>query len=179
MIYKKNNKLSAGFTMLYASLIGSLVLTIGLAILNVTVKQITLASAARESAKAFYAADTGMECALYLNSGSSNTACPSGIFPKYEDRSDTNLNFCGSNYKCNGATVHLDQADFHTDSQDDKDALFSTIYVDSGGICFKAVIAKKSDNTNHIESHGYNNCSFNTGSGGLTTRFERQIDSDF
>ena len=53
-----------GFVLLLGSLIGSLLLVVGLAIFNITLKEVILSSAARESQFAFYAADTGIECAL-------------------------------------------------------------------------------------------------------------------
>lgn len=54
-----------GFVLLYAVLVSSLLLSLGLAIFNITIKEIRLSSASRESQFAFYAADTGIECALY------------------------------------------------------------------------------------------------------------------
>lgn len=54
-----------GFTLFYAVLTSSLLLAIGLAIFNITFKELVLSSGARESSNAFYAADTGLECALY------------------------------------------------------------------------------------------------------------------
>ena len=54
-----------GFTLLYAVLISSLLLSIGLAIFNITLKEFLLSSAARDSQFAFYAADTGIECAIF------------------------------------------------------------------------------------------------------------------
>ena len=56
-----------GFTLLFASLIVSLLLAVGLAILNITLQQILLSSAAKESQYAFYNADTGLECAIYAD----------------------------------------------------------------------------------------------------------------
>jgi len=41
------------------------VLSIGLAIFNITIKELALSSSSRESQFAFYAADTGIECALF------------------------------------------------------------------------------------------------------------------
>lgn len=58
-------KQSRGFTLLYAVLIASLLLAIGLAIFNITLKEFLLSSAARDSQFAFYAADTGIECAVF------------------------------------------------------------------------------------------------------------------
>jgi len=60
-----------GFAMLFAVLASSIVLAIGLSIFNLTIKELTLSSSGRESQIAFYAADTGAECALYWNFKSS------------------------------------------------------------------------------------------------------------
>ncbi len=54
-----------GFTLLLAALVGSLVLSLGLSIVAIARKSITLSSIGRDSQFAFYAADTGAECALY------------------------------------------------------------------------------------------------------------------
>lgn len=58
-------KQNRGFAMLFAVLVASVLLAIGLSIFNLTVKELTLSSSGRESQFAFYAADTGAECALY------------------------------------------------------------------------------------------------------------------
>ena len=54
-----------GFTLLVSSLIASLMLVVGLAIFNISFKEIQLSITARDSQLAFYAADAGLECALY------------------------------------------------------------------------------------------------------------------
>ncbi|HEU5114394.1 MAG TPA: hypothetical protein VFT82_01350 [Candidatus Paceibacterota bacterium] len=54
-----------GFAMLFAVLVASVLLAVGLSIFNLTVKELTLSASGRESQFAFYAADTGAECALY------------------------------------------------------------------------------------------------------------------
>jgi hypothetical protein len=51
--------------MLFAVLVSSVLLSIGLSIFNLTLKEIELSSSGRESQFSFYAADTGVECALY------------------------------------------------------------------------------------------------------------------
>lgn len=55
----------AGFAMLFAVLVSSVLLSIGLSIFNLTIKELSLSSSGRESQFAFFAADTGAECALY------------------------------------------------------------------------------------------------------------------
>lgn len=54
-----------GFTILFSALVASLVLTLGISIFSVAQKQVILSSLGRSSQYAFYAADTGAECALY------------------------------------------------------------------------------------------------------------------
>jgi Tfp pilus assembly protein PilX len=63
----KNVKLKTnrGFTLLLAALISSVVLTLAGSIFTIAQKQVTLSSLGRDSQFAFYAADTGAECALY------------------------------------------------------------------------------------------------------------------
>lgn len=60
---RENNQ--EGFTLLFAVLVANLILAIGIATFNLTVKQVTLSSVGRESQVAFFAADSGVECALY------------------------------------------------------------------------------------------------------------------
>ncbi len=56
---------SRGFTLLLASLIASLLLSVGLSMFTIAQKEIILSSLGRDSQYAFYAADSGAECALY------------------------------------------------------------------------------------------------------------------
>lgn len=56
-----------GFTLLIAVILASVSLAIGLALLDIAYKQVVLASAAKQSQTAFYAADSVMECALYYD----------------------------------------------------------------------------------------------------------------
>lgn len=54
-----------GFTLLLAALVASIVLALGTSIFQLAQKELTLSSIGRDSQFAFYAADTGAECALY------------------------------------------------------------------------------------------------------------------
>jgi Tfp pilus assembly protein PilX len=54
-----------GFTLLIAVVLSSVALSIGLALLDIAYKQVVLASTAKQSQNAFYAADSVLECALY------------------------------------------------------------------------------------------------------------------
>lgn len=54
-----------GFTLLLAALVASIVLALSTSIFGLAQKEIILSSIGRDSQYAFYAADTGAECALY------------------------------------------------------------------------------------------------------------------
>jgi len=64
-----------GFTIFFAMLVASLAVGVGLAIYDLTVREIDLSFTATQSQYAIYASDTGAECALYWDShygGASN-----------------------------------------------------------------------------------------------------------
>lgn len=61
-----------GFALLFSVLVSSLLLTIGLSILNVALKELAISTASRQSIYAFYAADSGREYALYTDTKSVN-----------------------------------------------------------------------------------------------------------
>jgi hypothetical protein len=69
--FKKNKKgftricFKGGFALLFSVLVSSLLLTIGLSIFSIALKELALSTASRQSIYAFYAADSGRECALY------------------------------------------------------------------------------------------------------------------
>lgn len=74
----KNAK-ERGFTVLFAALIASLVLTLGVSVFTIAQKQLILSSIGRNSQYAFYAADTGAECALYWDLRHSAFAVPGAL----------------------------------------------------------------------------------------------------
>lgn len=89
-----------GFTILFAVLTSSLLLAIGITIFNITYRELLLSSSARDSQFAIYAADTGVECALYWDTiassfatgtGQRNVECASqlALFTVYPDRPST------------------------------------------------------------------------------------------
>lgn len=66
MIFRTTNKKGlSGFAAFYAVLVISILLTISIKMLDIALKRQILSSGARESLDAFYAADSGVECALY------------------------------------------------------------------------------------------------------------------
>lgn len=59
----------------------SIILAMGISILNITLKDFQLSSTARESEMAFSAADAGMECAMYWNQSNQGGKFSSGGNP--------------------------------------------------------------------------------------------------
>lgn len=55
------------FTLLMSVLIASILLALGYEIYNLAIKEVALSSSGRESQFAFFAADTGVECALWAD----------------------------------------------------------------------------------------------------------------
>lgn len=56
---------SRGFVLLYAVMTSTIVLAVGVSIISIALKQLAISTLGRESQYAFYAANTGAECALY------------------------------------------------------------------------------------------------------------------
>ena len=62
---KKVIKKEKGFVLLFSVLVSVLVLAVGASIISISLKQVILSGTGRDSQFAFYAANTGAECALY------------------------------------------------------------------------------------------------------------------
>lgn len=57
-----------GFTLFIALILASVILAIGISLLDIAYKQVLLASTAKNSIISFYNADSGLECALLADS---------------------------------------------------------------------------------------------------------------
>lgn len=88
-----------GFTLLFASLVVSLVLSVGIAIANITLAQLTLSTAGRESQVALYNADTALECALYYQYKVFNfdASEPIQFFPQLDTHTARTMTCAGIN----------------------------------------------------------------------------------
>lgn len=62
---KKNNQ--KGYVLLLAVLISSIILAMSLGIFSISLKEVALATFARDSVKAFAAASRGLECAMFAD----------------------------------------------------------------------------------------------------------------
>jgi hypothetical protein len=60
-------KRQRGVALLFAVLLTSMLLLVALGIVNITYKELLFSGEAKDSDRAFFAADTGIECALFLD----------------------------------------------------------------------------------------------------------------
>jgi Tfp pilus assembly protein PilX len=72
MKIKITKKEDRGFALLFSVLIASLLLTIGLSIFSIALKELAISTATRQSIHAFYAADSGREYARYQDLKTTN-----------------------------------------------------------------------------------------------------------
>jgi len=64
-ILQKNKRTQSGFTILVAVVTAGILLIVAMSIGGIALKEQVLSSANKDSQAAYYAADSGMECALY------------------------------------------------------------------------------------------------------------------
>ena len=70
ILKKRNNE--EGFALLFSVLLSSIILAIALGVSSVALKEIKFGTSAKDSNEAFFAADTGIECALFNDRLDSN-----------------------------------------------------------------------------------------------------------
>ena len=120
MIIKKIKK-NRGFVILFAVVLSSIILAIALGVANIALKEIKFGTSAKDANDAFFAADTGAECALYYDrfdnnafSGSEITMSCAGnpvsnfSFDGIDTWSFSILNLCSTGKSCANVTVLKD-----------------------------------------------------------------------
>jgi len=137
-------KSKKGFTLLFASLIASLLLAISTGIFNIVFKELILASSARESQFAFYSSDSGIECALFWDLKGKVFATSSLSAPT------------PAGTKCNNQDITIsDEWDVSTGANSAV-TLFSLNFPPEP-YCVTVTVKKEGDDTT-LESRGYNTC---------------------
>ena len=72
-IISQKNK---GFALLFAIMLSSIILAISIGVANIALKEVNFSTSAKDTNDAFFATDTGIECALmYDKSNPTNNAC--------------------------------------------------------------------------------------------------------
>lgn len=114
-----NMKNQPGFTLLISALISSIALALGASIFQLAQKEITLSSIGRDSQFAFYAADTGAECAMYW---------------------DARFHFPTTTLTT--ATVNCDNQNMETSVARDGSAIISSFRFAPNGYCVNVSVSK-------------------------------------
>lgn len=139
-------KYKSGFALFVALIITGALLLIATGIVNLALKQSAISRSGRESQEAFYAADTGMECALYWDIGS-----PSGVSAFLHETGvsiycNKDSNNPTNQWVVGGSRVStINRIDFAPDPY-----------------CAIVTVTKDPDGSTTIESKGYNNCEANS-----------------
>jgi hypothetical protein len=153
-IFKNKN----GYTLLFAVLVSSIVLSVGISILKISKKEFLLASSARESLSAFYAADSGIECAMYWDSDAGGALATTTV--------GINSISCG-NHDANSPLLDISVPNYlcSIDSGYETCTTAFDVSFGSGNSCAKINITKVFGRDNNlgmdiqhtkIESRGYN-----------------------
>ncbi len=137
-----------GFTLLIAVVLTSVLLSVGLALLDIAYKQVVLSSTARQSQYAFYAADSAMECVLYWDQ-------QQNAFGYSKPIHEVN----GRQIQCFGSNITISAGDsggtrtttFSTPCVDGVTASV-TIYKTNGSICSGTAA------TSCLYTNGFNTC---------------------
>lgn len=169
--FKKQNQ--KGFTLLFAVLVSTLVISIGATIISIALRQTILSGTSRESQYAFYAANTVLECATYwdkngpLDSAGNNVVFPvSGL-----DTQTTELD----DVRCSGISIVTgEDLDGNLVTQTwEEDTNETTFYIqilnkslsgvpnENYTYCAQATVFKDLDGSivrTTIEAKGYNSC---------------------
>ena len=154
-IISKRNSASKqeGFTLLFALLVSAILLSVGLSIADITLQQFELSASGRNSQYAFYAADSGAECALYWDRHGAVTGTSAFA--------TSSLSTPVSPITCNASTMYPT-----IDSNHDTQATIretTIFYIDYPAInsndtetCSMVKVIKNADGTTIIDSTGYN-----------------------
>lgn len=76
--YRRPKSSGSGFVILFAVTISAILLSIALGVANIAFKEIKFGTSDRDTNDAFFAADTGADCALYYDKSTQNKFPASG-----------------------------------------------------------------------------------------------------
>jgi hypothetical protein len=142
-IFSKQKNSSKGYTLLFAVLVSSLVLAIGISILTISRKEFLISTSTRDSSAALWAADGGIECAIF---GEQN-----GAFTTTVD----NTGRIGCSVPMSITAVNL-----QTPTASEGNFTFNARFGSSGTSCAIVTVTKYKDTNNKLKfnvlSRGYN-----------------------
>jgi Tfp pilus assembly protein PilX len=168
---KKFKETHNGFVILFTILISAIILMIGLGIFSIATRETILSSTSREAQFSFYAADAGVECALYFQTHSAVFNTGTG----FAGVASTDWPTCGSATNINGLGTQGTYSDpFQFD-----------IMVDTiQKTCAHVTVYDQDSSTRRIISEGYNICALDSNNIPKPTKsnpllVERVLDTTF
>ncbi len=161
-------------------LVGSLALAVGIAIYDLTTREIDLSQTATQSQYAIYAADTGAECALYWDFKCQLSACTQSGAAQSAFATSSTFVAPTTGVVCNGkdvAAIGTPPASFVAPptgwsawsvvapaGQGRATTTFYISFLPAKPYCVKVEVAKVGNPTvTTVTSHGYNTCQGGTG----------------
>jgi hypothetical protein len=158
-IIQKTNK---GFTLLIAIVITSMLMIVGFAVTNVAYRQFLLSDIGRYSQYAFYAAESGVECALFYDL--KNTGGLSAFAT-----SSSGTIFCnGQNILTGTQTIPIISQPSLIGGGGNASPT-SRFFLTFPNSCVIVSVTKATDGSTTIQSKGYNTCS------ATFSRYERGV----
>lgn len=136
-----------GFVILFAVTLSAIILSITLGIADIALNEIKFGTSAKDSNEAFFAADTGSECALFNDKSTSNSFISSGGT---------------GNVQCLGSSIPIAESPASVWK-------FTISGLGNGGQgCAKVTVDKTS--STKVTSDGYSNC--NSGANSVARELE-------
>lgn len=170
MTNKNNKKNTAGFTLLIAIVVTSMLLLVSFVIVDIALKQVVLSNDAMQSQYAFYNADTGTECALYWDLKN-----PGGVSAFATDT--PGVIACNAGNNGNPSTISTNSQTVPTIPSEQSliggggaGNPVSIFEVNLSQGCVIVRVTKNTDNSTTIDSRGYNTCDLTSGN-----RLERGV----
>lgn len=144
-----------GFALLIAVILTSVVLALGMALLDVAYKQILLSSGAKNSQYAFYYADSALECALYYDQ-------QQGAF------------YFGTTYAGPIQCSNINVTNYAANQDSTTRTTTFSVPCVGGGTSADVTIIKQSSGNTSIYANGYSSCNAAT-----PTRIERGLKAKY
>ncbi len=169
---RNNLEKRKGFTLLFAVLVSTLIVSIGATVISIALRQTILSGTSRESQYAFYAANTVLECVFYWDVAGKADA-DGKVFPGEGDIALTGLDL--GDVACSGGNITSGSGfitAFANRAWEDTGPYEKTVRIevsDTTGTfghryCAEATISKTTNGdivTTTIEAKGYNTCDLN------------------
>jgi len=164
-IFRVSLQSKRGFTLLISIITTSILLLVSFVVINISLKQLILVYTGQESQQDFYAAESGLECALYWDIKNPDNPGVSAFSTTTNGTIRCNDQVIISNGQ-NIPTNPVQLSKIGGGGSLNPNSIFYLTF--SNGSCVIVTVIKEADGDTNIQSRGYNTC--NTSAG---RRFER------